>query len=381
MDALTKGTEIVKYFSAVALPPADIDNEIAIQRGIKIPLSRITALGIGLEPVVAAVQQITGAVSGYYKVTLPAGGHLAAFKDGSGYLGTVLDSGGISGQARLNPLVCNPTMLFVAATLASIDKKLDKIHEVQQEMLDFLTQKEKSNLRGDLNFLGGVYSDYKYNWNNEKYKAANHIKVLDIRQNAGRSIDFHREQIKKHVGKPNLFHSDQDVKKQLGTVSDSFKEYQLALYLYSFGYFLEVLLQENFAGEYLGSIIEKLEDAAFQYRELYTEVYAKIEGYTKTSLQSQFFSGLSAIHKMAGETIAKIPVIGGTQLDELLIDSGLRLGTYGDQLAKENMRQLIDKQSSHVRPFIENISTISQLYNNPLTVVFSDSDVYMDIEG
>lgn len=167
----------------------------------------------------------------------------------------------------------------------------------------------------------------------------------------------------------------------MGTVSDSFKEYQLALYLYSFGYFLEVLLQENFAGEYLGSIIEKLEDAAFQYRELYTEVYAKIEGYTKTSLQSQFFSGLSAIHKMAGETIAKIPVIGGTQLDELLIDSGLRLGTYGDQLAKENMRQLIDKQSSHVRPFIENISTISQLYNNPLTVVFSDSDVYMDIEG
>lgn len=383
MDELAKETEIAKFFSAVALPPMAVENEIAVQRGIKIPLSRITALGTGLEPVVSVLQQIVSkgeAVSGYYKVTLPAGGHLAAFHDGSGYLGTVLNSGGIGGQARLNPLVCNPTMLFAAAALANIDKKLDRIQETQQEMLNLLAQKEKSNLRGDLNFLAGVYSDYKYNWNNEKFKAANHIKVLDIRQSAGRSIDFHREQIKKHAGKQSLFHSDKDAQKLWEIAARDFKEYKLALYLYSFGYFLEVLLQENFAEEYLDSITEKLEDAAFQYRELLTETSAKLEGYNKTSFQSQVISGLSAVNRKMGEAIAKVPVICDTQIDEALIDSGLRLGAYSSERTKENMRRFADKQSSYVRPFIENISAISRLYNKPLAVVFNGEAVYMGTE-
>ena len=101
----------------------------------------------------------------------------------------------------MTPVLCNPTMLLVAATLVNIDKKLDAIQETQQEMLDFIVQKEKSALKGDLDFLMDIYNNYKFNWNSEKYKTANHIKVLDIRQSAGRSIDFYREQIKKRISK------------------------------------------------------------------------------------------------------------------------------------------------------------------------------------
>jgi hypothetical protein len=59
-----------------------------------------------------------GATSGLYQVTIPKGAHLAEFKNGSGYLGSVLKENGAvgGGQAVLNPLVCNPTMLFMAAT-------------------------------------------------------------------------------------------------------------------------------------------------------------------------------------------------------------------------------------------------------------------------
>ena len=41
------------------IPPLEIDNEINEQTYSKLPLSRVTALGTGLEPLVAAVQQIT----------------------------------------------------------------------------------------------------------------------------------------------------------------------------------------------------------------------------------------------------------------------------------------------------------------------------------
>ena len=115
MDEIARRNEIVKVMTTTELAPIAVSNEIAIQKGTKIPLSRVTALGTGLQPLASAVQQVVSkgqAVSGYYKVTIPAGTQLAQFKDGSGFLGTALDSSGIAGQARLNPLMCDPTMFY-----------------------------------------------------------------------------------------------------------------------------------------------------------------------------------------------------------------------------------------------------------------------------
>ena len=377
---LTKRQDIALAMSAVELPPLAAQNEIALQTYTKVPLSRVTALGAGLEPVVAAVQQVASkgqAVSGYYKVTIPAGTRLAAFKDGSGLLGTAMNETGIAGQARLNPLMCDPTMLFVAAAMANIDKKLDSIQETQQEMMDFIVQKEKSALKGSLEFLIDIFNNYKYNWNNDKYKSANHIKALDIRLDAAKAIDFYREQIKAHAGKKPLLHSDQDVKKLMDRVMDDFKEYRLALYLFSFAYFEEVLLQENYDAAYLEAITKKIDEYALQYRELYTTAFTKIEGYTRSSLQAKGLGGLSAVTKAAGEAIAKIPVISKTQLDENLIVAGERLENFGDRRVQTRMRQLVDQQSSCIRPFVENIETIGRLYNRPMALVFNGEDLYL----
>lgn len=357
-----------------------VREELAVHSYSGIPLSRMAALGTGLEPVAAAVRQVVHggqAGSGYYKVTIPAGTHLAAFKDGSGFLGTALDEAGIAGQAHLHPLVCDPTMLLVAATLANIDKKLDAIRETQQQMLDFIVQKEKSALKGDLDFLMDIYNHYKYNWDNERYKTANHIKALDVRQNAGRMMDFYREQIRKYIRKKPLLHSDQDAKKQLDQVEDAFREYQLALYLYGFGYFLEILLQENFDAAYLTSVSEKVEEAAFGYRELYSMAYEQIEGYTKTSLQTRLVGGLSAVNRIAGETIAKIPVISRSQIDETLIEAGEKLDNFKEQRVTSAMQKLVERQSGCVRPFIDGIHMVNRIYNQPMTLIFNGETVYL----
>lgn len=142
-------------------------------------------------------------------------------------------------------------------------------------------------------------------------------------------------------------------------------------YLYGFAYFLEVLLQENFDAAYLVAITAKIEDFSFQYRELYTEVYLQVEEYSKTSLQSRLFSGLSIANKAAGEAIAKIPVISKSQIDETLIGAGQKLGAYGDRRLTETMQQLVERQSGCVSPFVENIMMINQMYNQPLSLVFN----------
>lgn len=372
--------ELLKAMSATELAPLEVKNEISVQTYSKIPLSRLSALGTGFEPVASAIQQVTShgqATSGFYKVTIPKGTHLAQFKEKSGFLGTAVGEHGIVGQAQLNPLLCDPTMLLVAAALANIDKKLDAIQEVQQEMLDFLTQKEKSALKADLNFLMDIQNNYKYNWNSEKYKAANHAKVLDIRQEAARQIDFYQEQIKKQLGKKALLHSDHDVQKMLEKVQGEFKEYQLALYIYGFAYFLEVVLQENYEKAYLSAIAKRIDEMAFQYREFYSLAYSQIENLSKSSLQAHLFGGLSAINKGAGTAIAKIPGINKPQIDETLIEAGERIGAYKNRRVQTTMQQLLERQSSCVRPFIDNINAVNRLYNEPVTLIFNHDTLYL----
>ena len=67
--------------------------------------------------------------------------------DGSGNLGTIMDGNNIVGQAHwikadsqvmTTTIPYNPTVLFMAMALMSIDKKLDKIQETQKEILRFL---------------------------------------------------------------------------------------------------------------------------------------------------------------------------------------------------------------------------------------------------
>lgn len=372
--------ELLKAMSATELAPLEVKNEISVQTYSKIPLSRLTALGTGFEPVVSAIQQVTNhgqATSGFYKVTIPKGTHLAQFKEKSGFLGTAVGEHGIVGQAQLNPLLCDPTTLLAAAALANIDKKLDAIQEVQQEMLDFLAQKEKSALKADLNFLMDIQNNYKYNWNSEKYKAANHAKVLDIRQEAARQIDFYQEQIKKQLGKKALLHSDHDVQKILEKVQGEFKEYQLALYTYGFAYFLEVVLQENYEKAYLSAIAKRIDEMAFQYREFYSLAYSQIKNMSKSSLQAHLFGGLSAINKGAGTAIAKIPGINKSQIDETLIEAGERIGAYKNRRVQTTMQQLLERQSSCVRPFIDNINAVNRLYNEPVTLIFNHDTLYL----
>lgn len=348
---------------------------------MRVPFSKLSTFGLALEPLVTAMQNITTeGGSGLYRVAVPEGGHLAMFKDGSGFLGTVMDGGNhIAGQARLSPVLCDPTLFLVAAALASIDKKLDDIQETQQEILNFLVQKEKSELRGNLKTLADILEKYKYNCNNAMFKNSNYIKVLDIEQEAEKQIDFHQEKIEAALAKKNFIHADRDVKKQMKKVQEGFQEYQIALYLYGFAAFLDVMLLENFDETYLTSMSRKIENYSFNYRELYTKSYDQIEAYSKTTVKSGVMRGLATASKKTGEGIAKIPVVNKGLLDEAMIGAGDRLKNWQEAKTDKKMRGLVGMQTSHVQPFIENINTVNRLYNQPTEMLFDGENLYIGL--
>ena len=306
--------------------------------------------------------------------------HLANLKSGAGNIGTLLNAKNqIAGQAVINPVAFDPTMAFVAVALANINMKLDSILEVQEEMLDFIVQKEKSELKGDLIFLTDVLNNYKYNWNNEKYKNGNHLKVLDIKQSSERKIDFYREMIIKATSKKSLIRTDQDNKKQIDKIQDDFGNYQLAIYLYSFSSFLEVMLLENFDSKFLYGVTNKIENYSIKYRELYTKCYTQLEINSQNSVESFLLKGLANVNKATGQAISKIPVINKYQADETLIELSDKIMNFDKERIEKSLQNILDKQVSNVRPFIENIKTVSKLYNEPLVLVFDHENIYLSL--
>ena len=189
---------ILQMIKDKELCPAAQEQEVGIANYTPLPLSRLAAYGTAFQPLVTAVQTaVSGAGgSGIYYVNT-AGKTMFQMKGTKNYIGSLQNSKGMvgGGQAQMMPLACDPTMLFMAAALANIEKKIDAIQDMQKEMMDFLVQKEKADLKGNLNFLFDIFNNYKYNWNNDRYKNSNHIKVLDIRQEAEKKITFSREQI------------------------------------------------------------------------------------------------------------------------------------------------------------------------------------------
>lgn len=360
--------------------PVLVEEDLATAKYTKIPLSRLSALGTAFEPLETAVYRVLGeANTQLCKVTIPSGTHLATLKSGAGNIGTVLNNttNQIAGQAVLNPLVCNPTMIFMAATLANIDKKLDVIQELQQEMMNFLIQKEKSELRGNLNFLGDILNSFKYNWNNDMFKRSNHVKVLDIRQAAEQKILFYRDQIVGQAKKRLLLHADKDVKKQMTKLLDLFKDYRLALYTNAFAYFLEVMLLGNYSSEYLDSIAGRIREYALNYKTLYTDVYDKMEEYAKTSVQSTFLKGLKNVSKATGEAIGKTPIISKGKVDEALIDAGSRLEQLDSKKTLDALLVLMNAKDDCVRPFVESIDSVNRLYNRPIEMLFDRENIYL----
>lgn len=358
------------------MPELDFD----MSHAARIHISDISALGVAFQPLTTAIQTAVNGSGGsgiYFVNTM--GKQMFNAKDSTAYIGALKSSNGIvgGGQARMTALACDPTMLFMAAALMNIEKKLDAIQEIQEEILQFLEEKERATLQGNLNVLGDVLNSFKYNWNNEKYKTNKHILVQEIRKESEGSIIFYREQIGKQLKKRSFIHSDLEVRGKMKKLQVHFKDYQLALYLYAYSSFLEVMLLGNFSEGYLNSVEQRISEYSYQYRTLYTECYNLMEDYSKSSVQAGMLSKLAVVSKFTGNTISKVPVIGKTQLDNSLIEAGGRLGIHGEQRTAAALSGLIKACENVTVPFVENIREVNNLYNKPVRCFMDENTIYV----
>lgn len=375
-------SELMTIGNEIQLYPEVTSIEVVNNNLPSIPINRITSLGTAFEPITQVLQQVTNSgqsVTGLYKVTLPKGAtHLATLKNGAGNIGTAMNANNqIAGQAILNPVALNPAMLFMAVTLANIDKKLDAIKELQKEMLDFLKQKEKSAIRGNLLFLQDLLEKYKFKWNDKGYKQSVLTNVLSIQRDAHGKIDFYTESIKKQLHKKDLLHIQKDAEKLIYSVQDNLQDLQISQYVFGFASFVETLLSDKYDADYLNKIASQIERYSLDYRELYTKAYGYIEKYTDTSVRAHLLDGAATISKGAGKLLERVPLISKTQIDEGLQKAGDSIKVKKERDADKLMVRLHSHQSSPTRPFVDSISLMSLMHNEQYNVLFDNERLYI----
>ena len=396
MDEITKKNAIVRAMTEIECYPV-IQDEVATQEYTKIPLGQLSAMGATFASIAPALKNVFNGVQNsgvgqqLYSMRIPnglrLGESLQIAKDG-GLLGNVVDaSGTITQRARFEAVQgaagtvaqINPAIMLMAIAISTITKKLDQIEEAQKDIIEFLQLKEKAMLKGNIAVLQEILDEYKYNWDNKKYKNNKHIQVQEIKRDAEQSIIFCREQTEKKVTKKGLLHSDRDVKSKIQKVQYEFKDYELAMYIFSFSSFLEVMLLENFDAGYLNAVTSKIQLYAGQYHDLHEKCYQRIEGDSKTSIEAYTLKGVASLNRVLGKTIAKIPKISDGQVDENLIEAGDKVQNYSEKRTENTMELFAHEHCACVRPFVDNINAVNKIYNEPVELLFDNENVYFSL--
>lgn len=87
--------------------------------------------------------------------------------------------------------------------------------------------------------------------------------------------------------------------------------------------------------------------------------------------------GISGAMGFLEKVIEKTPVGDLTPIVEALQGAGKGMGEFSDGVKCDMMRKLVDVISSDVRPFVENIESVSRLYNEPTILLTDEEAIYV----
>lgn len=373
----------------LGLVPTDI--EVKTDDALRIPFDQLPALGLGLPSLASALAPAVASAAApvLFTVTDVAGNPippavLQAFNDGSGLLGSFRDPIKGFGQARLHvaeaaqatAVVVDPVTLMMAATLMVVSQKLDSIQHAQEEMFEYLRQRDKAELRGALQALANIARDYRFNWSNDTFMQSSHAQVLEIRKQADAIATLQRAQIRgKLNGGPIEIRAS--VEARLSELVDHLAEYRLAVYTHALSSFLEPLLSRNNDAAYLHSVSERISAHGLAYRELYTECYNAVEEGARNSLDSAVLGGIADAGKALGGFLSQTPLGEATPVDEALKGAGEEIGKFNEGITDSLMAQLRSMSSPEVLPLQQGVESLASLREKPLAIAADSEALYL----
>ena len=267
--------------------------------------------------------------------------------------------------------------MMMAVALHSIEQKLDKIEEMQQQLIDFLVCENESQIEADVQMLSGIISKYKFNWDNDHYVASNHKIVLDIQRTALGNMRSYQKQVSALLEKKQLLVAQNNVESTLADIQKKFKYYRMALYTYSLASLLEIMLGGNFKEEYICTVKTEIEQFAIGYRSFFEKASIRLEQLGNGAIDTKLLKGLGAAGQAVGKFIGSVPVIHRGPVDEFLQEEGTRLTDKANSLEEKAVRELSILGNPGTSIITERMKDMVQIYNHTEHICFDRERIYL----
>lgn len=274
-------------------------------------------------------------------------------------------------------LVFDPTAVAVAAALAQINQKLDGIQDSIDRMFGYLRTKDKAADLAALDSLKAVLDEYRYNLDNAQFKRLKLALVQDVNSHAQKRIRELQARLSEASHKKGLLELRGQTADATAAALDDLKDYQLAVYLYSFSSFLGVMLLENYDEGYLAMKAEDIREKAHEYRKAYTACFDAIESRNRQTLDSYVLGGISAGLSGLGHLVEMTIFADATDIDEALADAAHGIVDFNEEENDRLTNLLTQAKDPGTRPFAAGIDTVNRVYNRPYQVLTDGENVYV----
>lgn len=260
-----------------------------------------------------------------------------------------------------------------SAILIVINSKLTEIIAREKAIVEYLEIDKQTALKADFLTLNTIVREYHHNFENEKFLNSREAQVIEIRRNAEHSVLFYKELADKRVSEfKKGVHLEID--KALNEIQTRFKYYRLALYIYAYSSFLDVVLLENFSKSYIDSIIEDIANHTTQYVDFYNETSKVVKRMAEKSGKSQAMKGASSITGAVGKLFNKMKA---DKQANKLENSSKSLTEKRVSSVEDMMARFANNEDAGVNDVIENLIYLKNLYNKETEVIVDSEYVYI----
>ncbi len=146
-----------------------------------------------------------GAMANAYVVRFPSGlPHTLAALNQGGFGSMILDGGKIVGHASFYPMIAQAAVMGVFTVLSAITgqffltqitEELKMMDQKIDEIIEFLREDKRSELRSEIIFVQGAYRDYSSIMEHEEQRLATIISLQSARKVAMKDVEFYYNHI------------------------------------------------------------------------------------------------------------------------------------------------------------------------------------------
>ncbi|WP_025730841.1 hypothetical protein [Atopobacter phocae] len=271
----------------------------------------------------------------------------------------------------------NPATFLMAAAIFSLDKKMDKMIEIEEKILSFLEIEQESEVEADVEMLKNIMSKYKTNWDNEHFVSNNHKLVIDIQRAALKNINRYQKNLNNNLKGNSWLSTQIKIHSKLTDLQKQFNYYRLSVYTYALASLLEILLSGNFDEQYIVELKKEINSHALNYRKIFSDCSIQLERLSKKAVEINVLKGIGSVSKTIGEVIGSIPMIKEGPVDELLQNSGKQMQENASVIEEKSIKKFASLNNPGTTIFLEEMDQIIKIYHHTSEIYFDDNKVYL----